>query len=83
MLPASLSVAAPMPRPPLGLVGDAPRAPAPRRRARRLVLSLCGLLSSLGLAAASRDGLLHPLAVLAGLLPLQLAGLLWAVVRSG
>ena len=50
------------------------------RRWRRLVLGLCGLLSSLALGAIPADGP-HPLALMAGLLPLQAAGLLWGVVR--
>lgn len=51
------------------------------RRWRRLVLGLCGLLSTLALGAIPADGL-HPLALMAGLLPLQAAGLLWAVARA-
>lgn len=50
------------------------------RHWRRLVLALCGLLSSLALAVIPADGP-HPLALMAGLLPLQAAGLLWGVVR--
>jgi hypothetical protein len=59
--------------------------PLPRtslRWCRRWILSLCGLLSALALAAAAAAGS-HPLALLAALLPLQVAGLLWLVTRLG
>jgi hypothetical protein len=57
--------------------------PCPRslRRWRRLVLAFCGLLSTLAVTAIPTDGP-HPLALLAGLLPLQMAGLLWGVART-
>lgn len=71
---------------PLPLSSGLLPAPAPTRRAlrrwRRLILSVCGLLSVLALAATPADGV-HLLAVLAGLLPLQVAGLLWFVARLG
>jgi hypothetical protein len=51
------------------------------RRWRRLVLACCGLLSTLALAAIPADGL-HPLALMAGLLPLQVVGLLWGVAQA-
>jgi hypothetical protein len=50
------------------------------RWCRRSILSLCGLLSALALAAATAAGC-HPLELLAALLPLQVAGLLWLVTR--
>jgi hypothetical protein len=50
------------------------------RQVRRLILGLCGLLSTLALASTPADGP-HPLALMASLLPLQLAGLLWVVAR--
>ncbi len=71
-----------MPRAPLGLLAfPVVRGAQARRRLRPFVLALCGLLTALGLAASAGDGLPHPLAWLAGLLPLQLAGLLWAVAH--
>jgi hypothetical protein len=51
------------------------------RRWRRLVLGCSGLCAALALAAIPADGP-HPLALMAGLLPLQSVGLLWAVARA-
>jgi hypothetical protein len=50
------------------------------RWCRRSILGLCGLLSALALAAAAAAGC-HPLELLAALLPLQVACLLWLVTR--
>jgi len=54
--------------------------PPVRGRLRRLALPLVaggGLVSFVALAATPHDGL-HPLALMAALLPLQLAALAWA-----
>jgi hypothetical protein len=53
-----------------------PAAGRPRRLALVLVAG-GGLVSVLALAATPHDGL-HPLALMAALLPLQLAALAWA-----
>jgi hypothetical protein len=57
--------------------------PCPRslRRWRRLALGLCGLLVTLAVATIPTDGP-HPFALMAGLLPLQMAALLWGVART-
>jgi hypothetical protein len=47
----------------------------------RVLLVLAAFASCSLLAAVPADGL-HPLGVLASLLPLQLAGLFWALLRS-
>ncbi len=57
-----------------------PTLPPARGRLRRFALPLVaggGLVSFMALAATPHDGL-HPLALMAALLPLQLAALAWA-----
>jgi hypothetical protein len=56
-----------------------PAGAKPRRLALVLVAG-GGLVSFLALAAMPHDGL-HPLALMAALLPLQLAALAWALLN--
>lgn len=51
-----------------------------QRPALTFILALAGLLTFSALAGIPHDGF-HPLALLACLLPLQLAALLWALGR--
>lgn len=69
---ASSDVAGPLARPPVDRRSERPSL--------RLILAVAGLVSFSLAGVTISDGL-HPLALLASLLPLQLAALLWVLRR--
>lgn len=66
--------------PPLVARQPRPQGIAYQRSALAFILALAALISAACFAGIPQDGP-HPLALLASLLPLQLAALLWGITR--